>query len=61
LKILREETNEGTQKWIKDSKITSLNLRNFKAQEVVSLTNYFMQKMLINPEKQAHQLLHLLA
>ncbi len=31
LKILKSESSEQTQKWIADSKITSLNLRNTKA------------------------------
>jgi hypothetical protein len=31
LKILKTETQEATQKWIADSKLTSLQLRNSKA------------------------------
>ena len=39
---------EGTQKWLSDSKISSLALRNVKAVEVISLSNYMLQKMLIS-------------
>lgn len=49
LKILKSETAEATQKWISDNKITSLTLRNVKALEIISLANYMLQKMLINP------------
>ena len=49
MKILRSETAEATQKWISDNKITSLTLRNVKALEIISLANYMLQKMLINP------------
>lgn len=47
LKILKDESAEATQKWINDSKITSLALRNVKALEIISLSNYMLQKMLI--------------
>lgn len=60
VKILRTETNEATQKWISDSKITSLTLRNVKALEIISLSNYMLQKMLINQLEKNHQLLYLL-
>ena len=47
MKILKDGTIQATQKWIKDNHITSLNLRNNKALEVISISNYLLQKILI--------------
>ena len=58
--ILQEGTLQATQKWIKDNHITSLNLRNNKALEVISISNYLFQKILIAHFPQNHQLLNLL-
>jgi hypothetical protein len=61
LRILAEESTQGTQKWIKESRITSLTLRNVKAGEVISISNYLLQKVLLAQQSQPYQLLHLLA
>ncbi len=60
VRILKEENNEGTQKWLKESHITSLNLRNVKALEIINLSNYMIQKMIIGQLGKPHQLLSLL-
>lgn len=60
VRILKEENNESTQKWLKETRITSLNLRNVKALEVISISNYMFQKMLISQADQPRQLLTLL-
>ena len=60
LQILKGGTAQATQKWIKDNHITSLNLRNNKALEIISISNYLLQKIIISQQSTSFQLLNLL-
>ena len=59
-KILTNDSFETIAKWIVDSKITSLHLRNVKAIEIINLSNYIMQKMMINQNDHDYQFITLL-